>query len=69
MKKSDLANRLAAEGRQSPGEAADTLDGVVHGILKRLKSGKRVNLPGLGSFTPGARSGFEFQKKPNRKHG
>lgn len=33
--------------------AADALDAAVHQILKKLKEGKPVRLPGLGTLRPG----------------
>ena len=51
MRKRDLAARLAAHAQTSPAEAADQLDDVVHRILKRLRTGKTVSLPGLGTLT------------------
>jgi nucleoid DNA-binding protein len=63
MKKSDFAFRLAAEDGRSPAEAADRLDDVVHAILKKLKSGKRAALPGLGKFVPGKSTSFQFTRR------
>jgi hypothetical protein len=33
--------------------AADELDAAVHQILQKLKQGKAVHLPGLGTLRPG----------------
>ena len=59
MKKAELAKRLAREAGVSRAEAADQLDRVVHRILRGLRQGKAVPVPGLGKFTPGAPWGFE----------
>ncbi len=60
MKKNDLARRLAREARLSQAQAADQLDEVINRILKRLRNGKPAALPGLGTFLPGGKPGFEF---------
>jgi nucleoid DNA-binding protein len=52
MRKSDLIARLAETTRQSPAQAADRLDAVVHGLLKKLRKGKPASLPGLGTLMP-----------------
>jgi nucleoid DNA-binding protein len=61
MKKKELAARLAKQSQVSEAAAADQLDRMVHDILTRLKSGKPVPFPGLGTFAPGAKAGFTFQ--------
>ncbi len=63
MRKQDLAARLARKARLSRAAAADRLDRIIHDILAELKRGKPVPLPGLGTFTPGERPGFEFDKQ------
>ena len=37
----------------STGPDADALDAAVHQILKKLKQGQSVRLPGLGTLRPG----------------
>lgn len=69
MKKIDLAKRLARQSHTSKAAAADRLDRVVHGILKNLRKGRPVSLPGLGRFTPGAKPAFEFEPAKPRKGG
>jgi nucleoid DNA-binding protein len=69
MKKPELAAKIAAKSDVSPEEAADALDRIAHRILKRLKKGKVVNLPGLGRFLPGPKTGFEFESQPQTKAG
>lgn len=44
------------------GHAADALDAEVERIVRKLKQGKPVQIPGLGSFMPGAQPRFEFEK-------
>lgn len=60
MKKSDLAERLARQAKVSKGAAADRLDRAVHRILENLRKGQPAVLPGLGTFTPGAKPRFRF---------
>lgn len=64
MKKNDLAQRLARDTNVSKAAAADELSRVVHDIVKSLRRGIAVRLPGLGTFTPGKRPDFHFDAKP-----
>jgi nucleoid DNA-binding protein len=50
MKRVDLARKLAKETRQSSAEARDQVDALVHKILKSLRAGKPVRLPGMGKL-------------------
>jgi nucleoid DNA-binding protein len=69
MKKSELAAKIALDTDVSPEEAADTLDRITHRILKRLRQGKSVILPGLGRFIPGPKLKFEFRKESKARRG
>jgi len=60
MRKSDIARLLARSAHVTKAAAADRLDSVVHDILKQLKKGRTVSLPGLGTFTPGVKPAFHF---------
>jgi nucleoid DNA-binding protein len=62
MKKQDLATRLARKARTSKAVAADRLDRIVHNIIAELKKGNPVALPGLGTFKPGKKLNFLFEK-------
>jgi hypothetical protein len=66
MKKEQLAKRLAQESGISTAAAADQLDGIFAGILKRLRRGHKARLPGLGTFLPGVAPGvppdFQFDR-------
>ena len=62
MNKSELVQRLAEVEGNTPAEAADTLDQVVHDILKNLKHGKLAAFPGLGTFLPDQSGRFQFRK-------
>lgn len=66
MKKTDLAERIARQARVSKGAAADQLDGAVHRILENLRKGQPALLPGLGTFTPGEKPKFRFNKTGRR---
>ena len=52
MTKPELARRLAEAGDTTPGAAADRLDEIVFGILKKLREGKTAALPGLARIQP-----------------
>ena len=67
MTKQQLAARLARQRRVSKTAAADQLDRVIHEILKGLKNGEAVSLPGLGTFLPGKKPGFRFECRAARK--
>jgi nucleoid DNA-binding protein len=55
MKREDLARKLAQETRQSSAEARDQIDALVHEILKSLRAGKSVELPGMGKLVSSKR--------------
>ena len=67
MKKQQFAARLARHERLSQSAAADQLDRVIHDILKRLKKGEAVSLPGLGTFLPGKKPLFRFESRGGQK--
>ena len=69
MKKSDLAKRLARQGRITKAKAADELDRVIHDILRNLRKGQPTSLPGLGTFTPGRKPRFRFEPPRGRPAG
>lgn len=62
MKKEQLAKRLARESGISAAAAADQLDGILSGILRRVRQGRSARLPGLGTFMPGAKPQFQFEQ-------
>jgi nucleoid DNA-binding protein len=66
MKKSDLAKKLARRSQSTTAVAADQIDRAVHEILRRLRKGETVALPGLGTFEPGHLPAFRFLE-PARK--
>jgi nucleoid DNA-binding protein len=60
MKKEQLAKRLAKVSGISTAAAADQLDGILSGILRRVRQGHSASLPGLGTFLPGPKPEFHF---------
>ncbi len=50
MRRKDLGRALAVEAKIPGAVAQDRVDAVVHDILRRLKSGKTVNLSGVGKL-------------------
>lgn len=50
MKRKGLARTLARRARISGAVAQDRVDSVVHDILKELKAGHAVKLPGMGKL-------------------
>jgi nucleoid DNA-binding protein len=69
MKKIDLTRRLARQTKLSQAAAADRLDRVIHRILKELKKGKPVSLPGLGTFKPDRKNEVRFVPAESRRSG
>lgn len=67
MKISDLASQIARTSDMGEAEAADVLDRVTHRILSKLRQGKEVQLPGLGTFRPGPKLQFEFKRRESKK--
>jgi nucleoid DNA-binding protein len=70
MKKVQLAKRLAKQSGISTAAAADQLDGILSGILRRVRQGHRASLPGLGTFVPGPKPQFFFEEclPPGARH-
>jgi nucleoid DNA-binding protein len=50
MKREDLARTLARETQQTPAQARDQIDDLVHRILCSLRNGQPVELPGVGKL-------------------
>jgi nucleoid DNA-binding protein len=61
MKKEQLVRRLAKESGISAAAAADQLDSILTGILRRIRRGHSASLPGLGTFLPGPKPEFYFE--------
>jgi nucleoid DNA-binding protein len=62
MKRNRLARRLAQQAGIPTAVAADQLDDVLSGILRRVRQGQSASLPGLGTFVPGAKLEFYFEQ-------
>ena len=56
MRKPELAAAIAEQADMSKTAAADVLNVVLDEITMGLVNGDRVNLPGLGSFSPSQRA-------------
>jgi nucleoid DNA-binding protein len=56
MKRKQLARDLARATHLSAAAAQDRVDELVHEILRRLRSGEPVDLPGLGIPSIAARA-------------
>jgi nucleoid DNA-binding protein len=67
MKKYAIARRLAKQLQIPTGNAADQIDRVVHGIVRDLKRGQEVRLPGLGTLKPGPTTSFRNEKSREKK--
>lgn len=61
MANNTLLKLITGAGQNEP-EAADALDRIVENILKRLRKGEVVALPGLGRLVPGPKPGFTLEK-------
>jgi hypothetical protein len=62
MKKAQLVKRLAKESGISTAAAADQLDSILNGVLRRIRRGQSASLPGLGTFLPGPKPEFYFEE-------
>ena len=62
MNKEQLVRRLARESGISAAAAADQLDSILTGILRRVRKGQSASFPGLGTFLPGPRPAFHFEQ-------
>ena len=50
MKQAELARQLAKEARVPPAVAQDRIEELVHQIVRKLRRGRPVELPGLGKL-------------------
>ncbi len=65
MKSESLIDRMAKQGQPKP-DAADQLDRAVETILKHLRKGEPVALPGIGQLVPERRQ-LRFVPAPHRR--
>jgi nucleoid DNA-binding protein len=61
MANKNLLKLITNDGKSEP-EAADDLARVVETILRRLRKGEVVTLPGLGKLVPGPKPGFRLER-------
>jgi nucleoid DNA-binding protein len=54
MKREELAKTLARQTHQSGAAARDQVDELIHRILKSLRQGRAVDLPGVGKLVTDA---------------
>jgi nucleoid DNA-binding protein len=50
VKRDELARELAREARLPAAVAQDRIDELVHQIVRKLRRGQRVDLPGMGKL-------------------
>ena len=62
MKKTAIAARLARTSRLSTSAAADELDRMVTRILRTLRQGEAIKIPGVGEMRPGAKPTLRPEK-------
>src|ERR1700733_677210 len=62
MKNTQLVKRLARESGITTAAAADQLESILTGILRRIRRGHSASLPGLGTFLPGPKPEFYFEQ-------
>lgn len=60
MDKRDLIRILANKNGVPPAAAADELDRAVNRIIRNLRRGHSVSLPGIGVLRPSAQQGVRF---------
>jgi nucleoid DNA-binding protein len=65
-----LVEQLARESRLSNAEAAERVDRAVCDVLRRLKRGRSVHIPGVGRLIAGAITTLEpeVRRGRSRKH-
>jgi nucleoid DNA-binding protein len=63
MKKADLIREMANRIRGDARNAADQVDRAVNSIVRSLREGKPVRIPGLGTLNPGKIWTFIAERK------
>ena len=63
MKREELARTLARETHQSSAAARDQIDELGHRILKALRAGHPVDLPGIGKLVTGLKVAAPKERK------
>ncbi|HLJ47658.1 MAG TPA: HU family DNA-binding protein [Bryobacteraceae bacterium] len=62
MKKRDITKQLARSARLTQAEAADEVDRVVSELVRRVRKGQSVSLPGFGTFAPDKDAEFPLER-------
>jgi nucleoid DNA-binding protein len=62
-----LVQHLARESRLSDAEAAEHVDRAVCDVLRRLRKGRDVRLPGIGRLLAGVRTTLEPEAGRGRR--
>jgi nucleoid DNA-binding protein len=57
MKREDLARKLAQQNKVTSSQARDQVDEMVRKILKALREGQPVELPGVGRLSVKPKAG------------
>jgi nucleoid DNA-binding protein len=65
MKQEELARELAREARLPAAVAQERIDELVHRIVRKLRRGQRVELPGVGKLV--MRTGRFDRRCPGRR--
>jgi nucleoid DNA-binding protein len=66
MNKHDLVKFVAARDDVPHATAADHVDNAIHQILRQLRKGASVSLPGVGTLKPNSSSRIELSPPRNR---
>lgn len=66
MRTSQLVARLARQSNLPKAKAADQVDSLVTDLLRRLRRGQSVDLPGLGTLMPGL-DGIRFESEKKKR--
>ncbi len=67
MGKKDFTQQYAKQTRSTPAEAADQVDRIINGLLRRLRAGKSASLPGFGILQPREQSEGDFEHSRKAK--
>ena len=67
MKQEELARELAREARLPAAVAQDRIDELVHQIVRKLRRGRPVELPGLGKLVVRSRATEKRVKNPENR--
>jgi nucleoid DNA-binding protein len=67
MNTEELIQWLARDSKVAPAAAADTIESAVAHIIKRLRRGTPVTLPGIGVLQPARENGVVLTPPPPAK--